>query len=167
MSPGGGDVGGGQGGFLAEVLKAYPTVRGTLYDRPQVVQEPVYLTAAGLRDRCEIVGGNFFQSVPTGGDAYFVKRILHDWRDERCIQILRTCCEAMSQTARILVVDAVVPPGNAFHPSKVMDILMMVLTEGRERTEEEFRALYQQAGLTLTQVVPTPSVLSIVEGKKG
>ena len=160
------DVGGGQGGLLAEVLKAYPAVTGTLYDRPQVVQEPAYLTAAGLLDRCEIVGGDFLQSVPAGGDAYILKRILHDWSDERCIQILCTCREAMGEKARILVVDAVVPPGNDSHPSKVMDILMMVLVEGRERTEEEFRELYQQAGLKLTKVVPTPSVLSIVEGKR-
>jgi hypothetical protein len=158
------DVGGGQGGFLTEILKTNPPVAGTLYDLPQVVQEPAYLTAAGLVDRCEIVGGDFFKSVPTGGDAYILKRILHDWSDEQCVQILRTCRAAMSDRARILVVDAVVPPGNEFHPSKDMDILMMVFAEGRERTEEEFHELYKQAGLKLTKVVPTPSVLSLVEG---
>jgi hypothetical protein len=158
------DVGSGQGGFLAEILKANPSVVGTLYDLPQVVQEPAYLTAAGLVERCEIVGGDFFKSVPTGGDAYILKRILHDWSDRQCVQILRTCRAAMGDRARILVIDAVVPPGNGFHPSKDMDILMMVFAEGRERTEEEFRELYKQAGLKLTKVIPTPSVLSIVEG---
>lgn len=158
------DVGGGQGGFLVEVLKAFPRVTGVLCDRPQVIQEPAYLTAAGLKDRCEIVGIDFFKSVPSGGDVYVLKRILHDWGDERSVQILRVCREAMGENARVLVVDAVVPPGNEPHPSKIMDILMMVGFEGQERTEQEFRALYQRAGLKLTQVVPTPSVLSIVEG---
>lgn len=158
------DVGGGQGGFLAEVLKAFPGVTGVLCDRPQVIQEPAYLTTDGLMDRCEIVGIDFFESVPGGGDVYVLKRILHDWSDERTVRILRVCREAMGENARILVVDAVVPPGNEPHPSKVMDILMMVLLEGRERTEQEFRELYQRAGLKLTKVVPTPSVLSIVEG---
>jgi hypothetical protein len=160
------DLGGGQGGFLAEILKVYPAVTGTLYDLPQVVQEPAYLSAPGLIDRCEVVGGDFFSSVPAGGDAYILKRILHDWSDQRCVQILRTCREAMGENARLLVVDAVVPPGNKSHPSKIVDIIMMVFAEGRERTAEEFRKLYQQAGLKLTKVVPTPSVLSIVEGKR-
>jgi hypothetical protein len=158
------DVGGGQGGFLAEVLKAYPDVTGVLCDRPPVIQEPAYLTAAGLLDRCELVGIDFFTSVPGGGDVYVLKRILHDWSDEHCIQILRVCREAMGANARLLVVDAVVPPGNEPHPSKIMDMLMMALLEGQERTEQEFRALYRRAGLQLTKVVPTPSVLSIVEG---
>jgi O-methyltransferase/methyltransferase family protein len=160
------DVGGGQGGLLAEILKAHPAVMGTLYDCPEVVQEPAYLTDAGLINRCEIVGGDFFKSVPIGGDAYILKRILHDWSDQRCVQILRTCREAMGEKTRILVVDAVVPPGNESHPNKVMDILMMALVEGRERTEEEFRDLYRQAGLKLTRVIATPSVLSIVEGER-
>jgi hypothetical protein len=158
------DVGGGQGGFLAEVLKAFPSVTGILYDRPQVIQEPAYLTAAGFLNRCEVVGGDFFQSVPGGGDVYVLKRILHDWGDERSIQILRRCREAMGDDARLVVVDAVVPPGNDPHPSKIMDMLMMVLVEGRERTEQEFGELFQQAGLRLTKVIPTASVLSIAEG---
>ena len=160
------DVGGGQGGFLAEVMKAYPRVKGTLYDRPEVVREPVYLMTSGLMDRVEIMGGDFFKSVPTGGDAYLLKRILHDWSDQHCVQILRTCSDAMDAKARILVVDAVIPPGDELHPAKVMDILMMLLLEGRERTEEEFRDLFRQAGLKLAKVVPTPSVLSIVEGER-
>jgi hypothetical protein len=160
------DVGGGQGGLLAEVLKTYPSVRGTLYDRSEVVLEPAYLTDAGVRDRCEVVAGDFFKSVPKGGDAYILKRILHDWNDQQCVKILRTCREAMDERSRILVVDAVVPPGNHAHPSKVMDILMMLLVEGRERTEQEFLELFQRAGLKLTKIVPTPSVLSIVEGQR-
>lgn len=158
------DVGGGQGGFLAEVMKANPSLAGMLYDLPQVVQEPAYLTTDGLLERCEIRGGDFFKSVPSGGDAYILKRIIHDWSDQECLQILRTCRAAMSEKARLLVVEAVVPPGNEFHPSKDMDILMMVFAAGRERTTEEFRELYQQASFKLTKITPTPSVLSIIEG---
>lgn len=158
------DVGGGQGGLLAEVLKAFPNVTGVLCDRPQVIQEPAYLTAAGLIDRCELVGIDFFTSVPDGGDVYVLKRILHDWNDEHAVQILRVCREAMGANARLLVVDAVVPPGNAPHPSKIMDMLMMALLEGQERSEQEFRALYRLADLQLTKVIPTPAGLSIVEG---
>lgn len=159
------DVGGGQGGLLAGILEAHPSLRGTLYDLPQVVRDPAYLTAAGLMDRCEITGGDFFESLPKGGDVYILKRILHDWGDQRCLEILRRCREAMDEKARILVVDAVLPAGDEPHPGKVMDILMMALTEGRERTEQEFRELYERAGLELTKVIPTRSVLSIVEGR--
>jgi hypothetical protein len=160
------DVGGGQGGFLAAVLNAYPSARGTLYDRDAVVEQPAYLTTAGLINRCEVVAGDFFESVPSGGDAYILKRILHDWNDESSVRILRTCRNAMDAKARILVVDAVVPQGNEPHPSKVMDILMMVLLEGRERTEQEFQELFRLAGLKLTKIVATPSVLSIIEGER-
>lgn len=160
------DVGGGQGGFLAAVLSAYPSAFGTLYDRDTVVAEPAHLITAGLIDRCEVVAGDFFESVPPGGDVYILKRILHDWNDQRCTEILRTCRSAMDAKARILVVDAVVPSGNEPHPSKVMDILMMLLVEGRERTEGEFRELFQLAGLKLTRIVATPSVLSIIEGER-
>ncbi len=101
--------------------------------------------------------------MPAGGDAYVLKRVLHDWSDDRCVRILRRCREAMGGDARLLIVDAVVPPGNAPHPGKVMDILMMVFAEGRERTEQEFAALLGKAGLRLTRIAMTPSALSIVE----
>jgi hypothetical protein len=98
-----------------------------------------------------------------GGDAYVLKRILHDWSDEQCVRILRCCRAAMDDRARLLVVDAVVPTGNAPHPGKVMDILMMVFAAGRERTEQEFRALFEKADLQLAKITMTPSTLSIVE----
>lgn len=157
------DVGGGQGGLLAEVLERHPTVRGTLFDLPQVVRNPGFLNKSTFVERCEAVGGDFFRSVPTGGDAYILKRILHDWSDEQCVRILRRCRAAMSARARLLVVDAVVPAGNDPHPGKVMDILMMVLAEGRERTEKEFGALFDEAGLQLTGITTTASTLSIIE----
>jgi len=158
------DVGGGQGGLLAEILHAFPQVRGVLCDRPQVLAEPAALTQAGLLGRCELVGIDFFQSMPRGGDVYLLKRILHDWNDEHAQHILQACREAMGHDARLLVIDVVLPPGNAFHPGKIMDMLMLALLEGQERAEQEFRTLLQRAGLHLNRVIPTPSLLSIVEG---
>jgi hypothetical protein len=160
------DVGGGQGGFLAAILSAYPTVHGVLYDQPQVVAEPTYLHTAGVLERCDLMGGDFFESIPKSGDVYILKRVIHDWDDATSIQILQHCRNAMGPKGRILVIDGVLRPGNIPDPNKNMDIVIMALTSGRERTEKEFHALYQQAGLQLTRVVatPLPSTLSIVEG---
>jgi hypothetical protein len=158
------DVGGGRGGFIAEVLKAHPGVRGVLYDLAEVVCEPTYLAAAGVADRCEVIPGDFFSSVPSGADVYVVKRILHDWADEECIRILGNLRRAMSPTGRVLAIDAVIAAGGQPDMNKVSDLLMMVVTPGRERTEAEFRRLYAAADLRLSRVIPTPSALSIIEG---
>ncbi len=160
------DVGGGRGGLLAAVLKAHPTLRGVLFDRQQVIADSHILHEAGVLNRCDIVSGDFFEAVPPGGDVYLLKRILHDWDDRRALRILRTCAEALGESSRLLTVDAVIEPGNAPDPNKAMDVGIMALTPGRERTEDEFRALYAAAGLKLTRVVATerPSTLSIVEG---
>ena len=157
------DLGGGQGGFLAEILRRHPGVRGTLFDLPQVVNNPVYLSEAQFAGRWATASGDFFKSVPTDGDAYILKRILHDWSDVQSLEILRSCRQAMSPRSRLLVVDAVVPAGNTPHPSKVMDILMMVFAEGRERSEQEFADLFARAGFRLSGITPTQSALAIVE----
>ncbi|WNG44363.1 SAM-dependent methyltransferase [Archangium minus] len=156
------DVGGGHGGLIIEVLKAAPQVRGVLYDHRHVLAE-ARIAQAGLADRCELAEGDFFESVPAGADAYLLKRILHDWSDEVCVRILRNCRKAMPEHGRILVVDAVLPPGNTRHEGKVVDVLLMMSLPGRERTEEEFRKLFAQAGLKLTRVIHTPALLSITE----
>jgi SAM-dependent methyltransferase len=160
------DVGGGRGGLLAEILRAYPSLKGVLYDQPQVVANPDYVTAAGVLDRCEVVGGNFFESVPKGADAYVLKRIIHDWNDDTSEGILRRCRDAVVDGGRVIVVDDVVPAGNEFHFSKPSDLLMMVLLDGRERTEADFRVLFGRAGLKLNRIVPTAAVVSIVEGER-
>lgn len=160
------DVGGGRGGFLAAILKTYSSPRGVLYDQPQVVEHPDYLTKAGVRDRCDVVGGaGFFESIPPGADLYVLKRVLHDWPDEVCEGILRRCRDAVAKDGRVVVVDAVIPPGNHPDPIKAVDLLMMILLDGRERTEADFRELFANAGLRLTRIVATPSSLSIVEGE--
>jgi len=110
------------------------------------------------------VQGDFFEKVPAGADAYLMKYILHDWEDERALAILRNCRKAMSEGGRVLAVDNVVAPGDAPHWGKMLDINMMVLTGGMERTEEEFRDLFARAGLQLVRVIPTDCPLSIVEG---
>ena len=158
------DVGGGRGGFIAAVLRAHPGVRGVLYDLPDVVSDAGYLAAAGVADRCEIIGGSFFESVPGAADVYVVKRILHDWADDGCVQILANIRRALPAGGRVLAIDAVLAPRGSSDMNKVSDLVMMIVCPGRERTEQEFRDLFAAAGLRLTRVVPTPSSLSIVEG---
>jgi hypothetical protein len=162
------DVGGGRGGLLAAVLTAYPTVRGVLYEQPAVAANPASLQAAGVMEHCEVVGGDFFQSVPAAGNAYVLKRVLHDWADDQAIQLLQRCREAMAREGRVLTIEGVIRPGNAPDRIKDTDVLVgLALSGGRERTEAEFRRLYEQAGLQLTRVIPTPATLSIIEGVRG
>ena len=163
------DVGGGNGAFLAAILRANAAVRGLVFDLPHVVAgAPEVLDAAGIAARCAVVGGSFFESVPEGGDAYLLKRIVHDWDDERALAILAACRRAMKPGARLLVVDEVLPlraGPDVATSAYLLDLEMLVATSGgRERTEEEFRALYRAAGFTLSRVVPAARSLCVVEG---
>src|SRR5919199_6717000 len=159
------DVGGGRGSLLAAILRANPGLRGVLFDRPQVVVEAGHqLEAAGLGGRCDVVGGDFLASVPAGGDAYILKRVLHDWDDERAGAILRTCYRAMPEHGRLLAIELVLPAGNEPSLGKLFDLLMLVDLGGRERTEADFQTLLAGAGFELTAVTPTPSLVSVVEG---
>lgn len=159
------DVGGGQGGFLAEVLRANPKTRGLLFDRAAVVANPQRLAGAEFAGRYAVAAGDFFAAIPSGGDFYVYKRILHDWDDERCIALLRRCREVIATGGRLLVIDAVIPPGNDPHPAKIVDMVMMGVLPGRERTEAEFATLFGAAGFQLVRVIPTHSMLAIIEGK--
>jgi len=160
------DVGGGTGGLLAALLIAFPNLEGVLFDQPQVVADPAPLREAGVLGRARIVPGDFFRSVPSGCDLYVMKRILHDWDDDAAIRILTRCREAMDPRGRVLAAEAVLRPGNEPDPNKNLDVGMMVLTRGRERTAEDFGALYRRAGLRLVRVIetPPPSTLSLIEG---
>jgi hypothetical protein len=122
-----------------------------------------FLGAPGVRERVEVVGGDFFASVPVGADAYLMKYILHDWDDERCLQILRLCRESMAPDGCVLVADHVIPRGNAPDRGKLMDLDMFTLLRGKERTRAEFRDLFAAAGLRLRRVVPTAATLSVLE----
>jgi len=160
------DVGGGNGSLLASILKANPKLKGVLFDLPSVstrANQDRYVTAKGIAERCTLQSGDFFEAVPKGGDAYIMKRTLHDWDDERCAKILSNCCTAMREKGRVLVVDAVISPGNHPDRGKLLDMQMLVIG-GRERTKQEFATLFRDAGLKLIRVVPTKCPLSIVEG---
>ncbi len=162
------DVAGGRGFLIAAVLKANRKTRGILFDLPHVTGGAAeLLRERGVADRCEIVSGDFFTSVPSGADAYIMKHIIHDWDDERATQILRTCYRAMPSGAKLLLVDVVIPTGNGLRYGKLLDLEMLVLTpRGRERTREEFRDLLKQSGLRLARVIPTATYLSVVEAIK-
>lgn len=116
-----------------------------------------------IADRCEHIGGDFFQSVPEGGDLYILKHIIHDWNDEQCIQILSNCRKAMNKGGKMLVIEMVVPEGNTPSMAKMLDLQMLVCLPGCERTEAEYRVLFEKAGLTLGRIIPMPSPFSIIE----
>ena len=159
------DVGGGHGFLLASILEKYPGVKGVLYDRPAIVTEAVKLIADhGVAERCERVGGNFFESVPTGGDAYIMKHIIHDWNDEQCVAILKNCRGAMKKDGKVLIVEMVVPEGNEPSPAKFLDLQMLQYLPGCERTEKEYETVLNEAGFDLARIVPTMSSFSIIEG---
>ena len=156
------DVGGGHGGFLAAVLRANPGLHGVLHDEAHVLAGHRLAGQPDLAGRWTCAAGDFFSSVPSG-DILVLKRILHDWDDERCVRLLRVCRQALNPGGRVLAVDSVIIPDNLPHQGKVMDLLMMASTGGRERTEDDFRRLLADAGLRLVRIVSTPAVLSIAE----
>ena len=163
------DVGGSNGSLLTAILRAYPGVRGILFDLPHVVSgaAPV-LDEAGVADRCTVVGGTFFESVPVGGDAYVLKYVIHDWDNARASTILRRCHEVMTPEAVLLLIEQVLPEhleaGVAAQRLARLDLQMLVLTPGgRERTEGEFRSLLGAAGFELRAMLPTASPFHILE----
>lgn len=159
------DVGGGHGGLITSILKRNPNMRGILLDSPQVIEGAKRKIAeSGIADRCEAVEGDFFKSVPQGADAIIMKWIIHDWNDEQSIAIMRSCHRALPENGKLILVEAVVPPGDEMHFAKFIDLNMLVMTGGRERTEEEFQQLYEAAGFRLTRIVPTESPFSLIEG---
>jgi len=158
------DVGGGNGSLLTAVLKRHPGMHGVLFDLPRVVERAhASMERDGVLERCRIVGGNFLESVSAGGDAYLLRHVVHDWRDEDAATILHNCRNAMKHGGKILVVEIVVPAGNDPSFAKWMD-LMMVTYGGKERSEKQYRELFAKAGLRLTRIVPTRAGISIVEG---
>ena len=137
------DVAGGVGAALCSIVNATPGIRGIVFDLPHVGERArAFIAAQGLTDRCEFAGGSFFESVPSGADAYFMKHILHDWGDEDCGKILAVCRKAMDANARLLVCERIVPPGNEPSSAKLIDLHMMMTNHGgKERTEREYRNL--------------------------
>lgn len=154
------DVGGAQGSLISTILQANPHLKGILFDLPEVIGN-----IEGDRN-LQRIAGNFFESVPTGGDAYVMRWIIHDWNDEKSSIILNNCHRAMPDHGKLLLVESILPPGNEPSPAKLIDMIMLLMTGGRERTEAEYRSLLRSNGFELTRVIPTPSMLSIIEAVK-
>jgi SAM-dependent methyltransferase len=161
------DVGGGQGALLHGILSAHPKLRGVLFDLPAVVAGAAAVRTGALAERCEVVGGDFFQAVPAGADAYVMKYIIHDWNDEDAVQILRNCRRAIRPGGKLLLIEMVLKPSNEPDPGRYADVNMLVLLRGRERSEAEFRALLREAGFSLTRVIATSALYgeSIIESQ--
>jgi hypothetical protein len=160
------DVGGGHGAFLAGVLAAHPAMRGVLFDQPHVVADaaPV-LETAGVRDRCEVVAGSFFDEIPPGGDAYLLKAIVHDWEDDDAVRILRGVRAAVADDGVALVVERELGAPNENPDAKFSDLNMMVGPGGRERSRDELATLFAQGGFALERIVPTGIGLNVFEGR--
>ncbi len=160
------DIAGGHGLLLAGILKANPQVQGILFDLPYVIEGAAeLLEKENVRSRVELVSGDFFQSVSSGADAYMMKHIIHDWDDEHSIKILRNIRSAMNENGKVLIIEMVVPVGNEPSASKILDIQMLVMETGKERTKDEYRRLLEASGFRLTRIIPTKSPYSVIEGE--
>lgn len=158
------DIAGGHGRLLTGVLEANPSMRGVLFDLPHVIEGAVEtISKTDVSERVETVSGDFFASVPAGGDAYIMKHIIHDWDDDRALAILRNIRQAMKPGGRVLVVEAVIADGNGQDFGKLLDIEMLVSPGGKERTAKEYEELFERAGLRMTRIVPTKSPYSVIE----
>ena len=158
------DVGGGKGALLAAILKAHPALRGVLFDLPETGEDAgAYLAAAALGARCAFEAGDFFQAVPAGHDAYLLAHVLHDWNDDQAIAILRKCREAIPAGGRLLIIEAVLPDGDAPHHGKLMDLLMLTVTGGVERGADQFASMLTRSGFRLAKVHLTTTHQSVIE----
>jgi len=163
------DIGGGHGRVLASILKAYPHLRGTLFDLPRVVERaPSLLAKEEVADRCDVVGGDMLTSVPAGGDLYLLCQVIHDWDDEHASNVLQACRRAMAPAAKLVILDRVMPERIEANPAVqanvLLDLRMLVGTRGgRERTAGEFAALLRATGLRLERILPTRMPASLVE----
>ncbi len=160
------DIGGGNGQVLSAVLKKHPAMQGVHFDLPGVsARARANIEAAGLSHRYRMESGSFVEAVPAGADAYLLRHIIHDWDDDKSLTILKNCRAALGDRGKLLIVEGIVPPGNEPSASKLYDLSMMLLPGGMERTEQEYRQLFETAGFKLRRIVPTPSWISVIEGE--
>jgi hypothetical protein len=164
------DVGGGYGALLAAILQANPAARGVLFDRPHAIENRgLHMEAVGVADRCEFVAGNFFESIPSGADAYVLKSVIHDWNDERSKVILQNCRRAMHERAKLVLVERIVPlrlQASAAHKAIARsDLNMLVGLGGQERTEDEYRSLLSVTGFEVKAVLRAGPTFSVIEAK--
>ncbi len=158
------DVGGATGNMLTTILASHPGPRGVVFDLPHNrAGATTFIETRGLADRIGFVAGSFFEAVPSGGDAYLMSHIIHDWNEDQCLTILRNCRMAMKPASRLLIIEMVLPSGDTPHPGKMTDVVMLTVPGGQERTELEYSQLLKKGGFKLERVVPTESAASIVE----
>ena len=162
------DVAGGHGAILCEVLGRYPGMKGILFDMTNVVEEATcHICSLKMDHRCEVVEGNFFDEIPAGADAYYMQHIIHDWADEPALQILENCRRALEgrKDGRLIIVDSVVPETSEPHFSKIIDLEMLLMPGGRERTESEWRELFAKAGFEISRIIPMRAAESVIEAR--
>lgn len=158
------DIAGGVGHLLGAVLQKYSEAKGVLFEIPPVLEQaPAMLESYGVTDRVETVAGDFTEAIPVEADHYMLKHIIHDWYDDKNEKILRNILDVMPDDAKVLIIDAVVPPPGEPHFSKFLDLEMLMLPGGMERTAEEFESLLTKSGFKMTRIIPTPSPISIIE----
>jgi O-methyltransferase domain len=162
------DVAGGYGSTLCAILEAHGSLKGILFDLPHLAgKAEAFVASKGLLDRCSVVSGTFLTGVPKDADAYFMKHIVHDWDDERCLQLLRNCYDAMPAHAKLLVCEKILTEGNEAGHTRKLDLVMLLNTPGgRERTEPEYRTLLEKAGFRLVRAIPTKAENWILEAEK-
>lgn len=159
------DVGGGKGNLISAILKSNSKMEGILYEQPHLSEDAKHLLKAqGVSERCEFLTGDFFESVPNGGNTYILKHVLHNWDNERAIKILKNCHKVMAKNGKILVIEIVIRTGNEQFEGKFADLVMLQFLTGAERTKEEYRVLFERAGFKLTKIIPTQGTTSIIEG---
>jgi hypothetical protein len=159
------DIGGGHGGLLTTLLSTHSSIeQGILFDQPHGIDEARAALGSAHDGRVRLDGGDFFTAVPAGVDAYVMKWILHDWDDAACVQLLTACQRAMPPHGRALAAELVIDADRSDETAYLLDLQMLVLSTGRERTAAEFRALYDAAGLRLTRIIPTTSRFCLIEG---
>lgn len=160
------DVGGGRGDQIASILRANPTMKGVLFDLPQLATDArAYLNASGVADRCELITGSAFESIPRGGDAYVMSRVLHDWSDDEAALLLANCRKAISDGGILLIRDSVLPEGDVASQAKQMDLTMLIMTGGLERSEDEWGSLLRAADFEVAHVRRTSRPFDLIEAR--
>ncbi len=158
------DVAGGDATLLTTILAANPGTKGVLFEMPHLMEAAQKnIGAAQLSNRCQCTSGDFFKSVPGGGDLYILKWIIHDWDNQRSIEILENCRKAMPENSKLLLIEILIPGPNVPHFGKFIDLNMLIMTGGHERTEEDFKKILDAAGFKITNIIPTKSPKSIIE----
>ena len=161
------DIGGASGNLLGTILARHEGPGGILFDLPHVLKDaPALLESKGVADRVSLEPGSFFETISAGADAYMLSHIIHDWNEDQCQAILGNCREAMKPDSKLLIIEMVLPEGGEPHPGKLLDMVMLVMPGGQERTAAEYDELLAKAGLKMTNVIPTASPVSIVEAVK-